>query len=331
MRVAIAGLGGAATRGHLPAIRALESTGRLRLVAAADPIVERHATAVREFAGLPTFTGAEAMLDTVPCDLLVVATEPEAHPPLAVLGFRHRLHVLTEKPLALSSTDLCSVRAAQAAQPDLALVSVHQYQFSPVWARVVPWLRTASRLHAPFQLEVEVQRDGVDVSAASAWRSDSRLSGGILADHGTHFLALAWRIAWRLRALQADRQLQQDGRETATATVRVGRSGVLRLKLSANNGGRRTRLEAKALGAHLIWDDGTATVRVAGGPTLHRDAEALSDRAHVDALYPAVYRHLVAGVGDSAWRQRRLTETLAVAEACTSLLSLGDPGAGVTE
>jgi predicted dehydrogenase len=320
VKIALAGLGGAANRGHLPAISRLTATGRVQLVAAADPSAERRLAAQREAPGLATFSSTAGMLESVESDLLVVATQPSAHSRLAMLGLQHRQHVLIEKPLALTSHDLRALREARVANSEFALVSVYQYQFSPVWTRILPWLRFANHLGTPFTLKVKVQRNGTDAKAASRWRVDSR-SGGILADHGLHFLALAWRIGGGLRVVAGKRRPKPPGRESATALVRVGRSGLLELDLSANASNRRTRIEASALGARLVWDDAEATLAAAGKEFRHWEAEALSNRAHVDSLYHSIYCHLLDGVDNRRWRQRRIAETFSVADACVSLLA----------
>jgi predicted dehydrogenase len=320
VRIALAGLGGAASRGHLPAIGRLALSGRAQLVAAADPIAARRATVQRQAPGLPTFHSAGEMLDSVESDLLVVATQPSEHSRLAALGLQRGRHVLVEKPLALTSHDLRVTRESQAANPKFALISVHQYQFSPVWIRALPWLRLANRLGVPFTIRVQVRRDGTDAMAVSSWRADPR-SGGLLADHGMHFLALAWRIGGELRVLTAKRHPRPMGRERATALVGVGRSGLLELDLDADAGDRRTRIEASVQGARLIWDDTKATLAMAGRGVRHWKAQALSSREHVDSLYYSIYGHLLADIDSRRWRRRRLAESLSVTSACVTLLA----------
>lgn len=325
MRIAIAGLGGAATRGHLPAIRAWSP--RVELVAVADPDPDRRTAAEAFGKELPTFAEVEEMLEAVECDVLVVATQPSAHSPLAAAGLRHRRHVLCEKPLALTGAGLEEVGRAQRSGGDLALVSVHQYRFSPTWAWISRWLRCAARGGLPFTLRVEVARDGTDIHAASGWRGDLEASGGMLVDHGAHFLALARTVTPRLRVLAAGREWRAGGREQASATVELGRSGALELALDANAGARRTRIEARALGAHVAWADRRLTAAVGGTPVLRREVEALSDRAYVDSLYVSIYRHLLAGLGRGAWRRQRTAESLSVTESCLRLVSLAEGAA----
>src|SRR5204862_6429868 len=79
VRIALAGLGAAARRIHLPAYRGLRD---LEVVGGADP-------AVREGAlPFPVFASTEAMLDAVRPDVLAVLTPPDTHVALALLGLR---------------------------------------------------------------------------------------------------------------------------------------------------------------------------------------------------------------------------------------------------
>jgi predicted dehydrogenase len=325
LKVAIAGLGGAATRGHLPAIRAWSP--RIELVAAADPDPVRRAAAEALGAGLPTFGGVEEMLEAVEFDVLVVATQPSAHSPLAAAGLRRRRHVLCEKPVALTKAGFEEVAGAQRRGDHLALVSVHQYRFSPTWTWISRWLRCAARGGFPFTLRVEVARNGTDIHAASGWRGDLEASGGMLVDHGTHFLALARTVTPRLRVLAAEREWRAGGREQAKASVMLGHSGTLELTLDADASARRTRIEASALGADVVWTDRELTAAVAGKPVLRREVEALSDRAYVDSLYVSIYRHLLGSLGRTAWRRQRTAESLSVAETCLRLVTLAQGAA----
>ncbi len=320
MKVAIAGLGGAATRGHLPAIRGCSP--RVTLVAAADPDPARRAAAETLGEDLATFASVEEMLEAVEFDVLVVATQPSAHSALAAAGLRHRRHVLCEKPVALTEAELEDVDSAQRSGGDLALVSVHQYRFSPTWALISRWLRCAARGGFPFALRVEVARDGTDVHAASGWRGDLAASGGMLIDHGAHFLALAGTVTPRLRVLAAEREWRVGGREQARATVKLGRSGVLELTLDADASTRQTRIEARAFGTDVAWTDRRLSAAVARKTVLRREVEALSDRAYVDSLYGSIYRHLLVNLGRDSWRRQRTAESLSVAEACLRLVSL---------
>lgn len=319
MRVAIAGLGGAAMRGHLPAIGTIADRGTIELVGATDPSPVRREVIASMAPDVPSFRTADEMLEAVDSDLLAIATEPSAHARLISLGLSHGVHVLCEKPLAASEGDLRLIGAAHEARPDLAIVSVHQYRYSPTWTWLSYWLRFASRQETKFALTVDVERAGTDRHAASKWRSDIRTSGGMVADHAVHFLALGWTISEALEVVASNRTWETGGAERSSVIARIG-PGMLEIRLDSGASARRTRLDARLLNARLAWDDATATLTIDGKRAFRHCVDALSDRAHVDGLYVPLYHSVVANLGDATWRRRRTAETLAVAHATIPLL-----------
>lgn len=318
MRIALAGLGSASVRGHLPAIARLASERRLTLVGAADPDAGRRAATAPQLSGAALFDSTEAMLESTRSDVLVVACEPGAHAGLAELAALHRQHLVCEKPLTLTRQHQDEVASAYS-DPALALVPVHQYQYSPAWISLARWGRAATRLGVPFELRVRVERKGTDRHAATAWRSDLSRSGGVLADHGVHFLALGWTISEDLEILSAARSWDAGRGERSLARLRLG-SGRLEVDISAAADARHTRVTMQAARLAFDWTDDRAALRA--GSRFIRDwrTYALSDRDHVDALYAPFYRNLVANLRDRAWRMRRTAEALSVSTALITLL-----------
>jgi predicted dehydrogenase len=266
------------------------------------------------------FDSAKAMLASVPCDVLVVAAEPTSHAELIVLGLEHGSHLVCEKPLVLTRGDYDRVRKAHAEWPQLGIVAVHQYRYSRAWRAISRWARLAARLHLPFSLDVEVSREGIDPLSASTWRSDGELSGGMLADHGVHYLALAWTVDQHLNVLAAARSAVEMG-ERAVASVHIG-SGVLTIRSHRGSLGRRTRVALHFANVELRWRDETVDVIVAGHVVLRRPAATLADRGHVDSLYEHFYRDLARNLRRPAWRGHRTAETLVVGHALLELLEL---------
>jgi predicted dehydrogenase len=320
MRVALAGLGGAAVHGHLPALRRLEGEQRLRLVAVADQASEPRRRAQTALPGVPVFTSVDSMLSSVESDVLVIATEPSSHAGLIELGFGHDVHVVCEKPLVLTERHYTIVQAAVEGSRELAIVSVHQYRYSPTWLRLVPWIRAANKLRVPFSVLAEVSRRGVeDPHAASSWRSEPSTSGGVLADHGAHFIALAWTIDPALSVLDGERAWEDPGRERSWGRICVG-SGVLELRMSTASSTRRTRVEVRVPGVALDWQATRAELLVAGQRIASCRTGALSDREYLDSLYPAFYRDLLQNLSGGAWRARRTAESLEVGAVLIDLL-----------
>lgn len=103
-RVAIAGVGRAAKVIHIPALRKLP---QVEIIGGYDP-----AQAPSE---LPAFATLDDLLDARP-DIVVIATPPDTHLPIAVAALAAGAHVFCEKPLAASvaEADLIAAAAAKA-------------------------------------------------------------------------------------------------------------------------------------------------------------------------------------------------------------------------
>jgi predicted dehydrogenase len=328
MRVAVAGLGGAFARGHLSALAQLERERELTLVGVADPDASRRSAVRDQLAHVAVFADADDMLASVSSDVLVIATEPAAHAILVALGVQHGVHVLCEKPLTVTEAQHDIVVRACAQRPDLAVVPVHQYRYSPQWVSIARWARCAGRLRVPYSLVVDVHRNGTDSHAASGWRSDIAAAGGMLADAGVHFLALAWTLREQLEVLAGVRGCDQAGGERSAATVQLG-SGVLTIRVWSGAPIRRTCVELRLKRAAITWHDRAVRFEVCGRTLLRRDVDALSDRSHVDALYLPLYRDLVEHLRHDAWRARRTAEALEVSAALVTLLKCAPIDAGV--
>ncbi len=87
--IALAGLGSAARRIHLPAIKAITD---LEVVGGFDPAAPSGALP------FPRFSSPEEMLEKAHPDILVVATPPDSHAALTRLGLAAGCHIFCEKP-----------------------------------------------------------------------------------------------------------------------------------------------------------------------------------------------------------------------------------------
>jgi predicted dehydrogenase len=288
------------------------------LAGAADPDARTRTDVGATLPATPLFESAAAMLNSVSCDVLVVAADPRAHAELILLGLGRGLHVVCEKPLVLTKAGYETVASAHARRPDLGLVAVHQYRYSPTWVAMCRWARLAAKLHLPFSLVVEVKRKEADPLAASPWRSDAEVSGGILADHGVHYLALAWTVDEYLDVLAGARVTSATG-ERSGATVRIG-SGVLTIQASTGNSGRQTTVTLHVANIDLRWRDRVFDLVVGGRTVLRRRVATLADRGHIDSLYVDFYRDLARNLTRPAWRVHRTAEALVVARALLMLL-----------
>lgn len=124
-RVGIAGYG---EMGQLHA-RTWNDVSDAKVIAIADPIVDRREAAVAQN-GCHAFETIEEMIHyTLDLDIVVVATQAPLHYLHALLAIERGHHVICEKPMALSLRD-CDTMVNSAKAKGVALAVHHQHIFS---------------------------------------------------------------------------------------------------------------------------------------------------------------------------------------------------------
>ena len=114
LRVALVGIGSAATRAHLPALREAEEAGTVRVVGVCDPDRERRDAVIAGHPEAAGFAENDEMLDATSPDVLAIATPPSAHLGEIAAAAARDVHVLCEKPLGLSEDDVSTLRSLAA-------------------------------------------------------------------------------------------------------------------------------------------------------------------------------------------------------------------------
>ncbi len=147
----------------------------------------------REFAarwGIPAaYDSVEAMLDGEALDALLVLTPNEAHHDVAMAAIERGLHVLCEKPLALSAPQARAMVEAADRAGVITMVPF-TYRFMPV-NRYVKLLVDEGYIGRPYSLDMRYFT-GYGRSGAYMWRFDASVAGsGVSGDIGSHFAYLA--------------------------------------------------------------------------------------------------------------------------------------------
>ena len=96
VRIGIVGIGNMGSA-HAKSILSHNVKG-LELAAVCDIAPEKLDWAEQNLPGVPRYTDYREMIDSGLLDAVIVATPHYIHPEIAIYGFRHNLHVLTEKP-----------------------------------------------------------------------------------------------------------------------------------------------------------------------------------------------------------------------------------------
>jgi UDP-N-acetyl-2-amino-2-deoxyglucuronate dehydrogenase len=178
---------------HAKALARIEDA-RLVAIAGSGPGSDRAARLAAQH-GARASDGLEAMLREEPLDAVIVCTPHPLHAEQAVAAARAGLHVVVEKPMALTSADCAAmIAAADAAGVVLAVISQRR------WHPAVRRLKAAideGRIGVPGLATVEVLGwRSPEYYAMDAWRGTREgEGGGVLVNQAVHQLDL---LCWFL-------------------------------------------------------------------------------------------------------------------------------------
>jgi predicted dehydrogenase len=192
-RIGVIGCGVVADYGHLPAI--IDTPG-LELTALMDPDRDRLAQVASKFGDPPSFTNLEEFF-AVGLDAVLISSPAWAHLENVQAAAKHRVHVLCEKPLAM--TDAEAELAIEAMESSgKMLFTGFVYRFSPVALQIKRWVEEgvigdirSLRLIYIWDLhgQYEQQIDGEWIESPR-WRG-RMIEGGPMVDCGVHQIDLA--------------------------------------------------------------------------------------------------------------------------------------------
>jgi predicted dehydrogenase len=191
-KIGLMGCGVVADYGHIPAI--LETPG-LELVSVFDPSSSRAAATAAKF-GIPHWFSDQDLFLNSGLEAVVVTSTATAHPENVLGAAKRGLHVLCEKPLALSDADAERMIAAMD-QADRMLLVGFVYRFSPVAKQIRDWVRQGivgeiKSLRLIYIWNLHGQFDQVDGTWMESPRWAGRmLEGGPMIDCGVHMIDLA--------------------------------------------------------------------------------------------------------------------------------------------
>lgn len=152
-----------------------------RLVGIADVRFDA-AQALAERMNCPAFASYEEMAEQTGCEAAVVCTPPVTHPEICCWLLKQGVHVLCEKPLAVSLEDAQKMAdAAEQSAATLRMASKFRYVQDVIQAKSI----LASGLIGEIILFENAFTSRVDMK--NRWNSDPTIAGGgVLIDNGTH-------------------------------------------------------------------------------------------------------------------------------------------------
>jgi predicted dehydrogenase len=159
----------------------------------------------REFAtqwGIPgAYDSLDAMLAAEPLDAVLVLNRNAAHFPTAMLALEHGLHVLCEKPLAMSAVQARQMAEA-AERVGVTTMVPFTYRFMPT-ATYAKELVDQGYIGRPYHLNLRYYT-GYGRSGEYAWRFDLGEAGsGVSGDLGSHWIYLSRWFYGEVQAVTA--------------------------------------------------------------------------------------------------------------------------------
>ena len=160
------------------------------LVAVCD-VDERKVKAFSKTYACFGYTSLNDMLRQVIADALIVCTPNGLHAAHSIAGLQHHLHVLCEKPMAITSADgKRMIKAAVKANRHLQIVK--QNRFNPPVAAVKKLLQT-NKLGQIYSIQLNCfWNRGTKYYQQSDWRGTKEMDGGVLFTQFSHFIDLLY-------------------------------------------------------------------------------------------------------------------------------------------
>jgi predicted dehydrogenase len=179
-------------------VQAIEGCDEARLVAVADNRAEA-ASAIAERFGCPSYPSYQAMaLDRDRFDAIIVCTPPVTHEEICLHFVGLKVHVLCEKPFAVSAAGARRMLAASR-QAGVLLTMGSKFRY------VDDVIRAKSIVQSGVLGDVILFENAFTsrVAMRSRWNSDPRVSGGgVLIDNGSHSVDLMRYFLGPLASLQ---------------------------------------------------------------------------------------------------------------------------------
>ncbi len=174
--------------GYAPSVGQYHAQGAARtpgldLRAACDLDPNRQQQARKHFPGIRIYPSTEGLAHDHDIDLVIIATPPNTHAPLAIEMMKAGKHVVCEKPLALNRPETEAM--ATTAQRQGVHLSCHQNRRWDVDYLAIKQVLAQGLIGDLFHLETFV---GGFSHPCGFWHSDTAISGGMTYDWGAHYI-----------------------------------------------------------------------------------------------------------------------------------------------
>lgn len=298
VRVAISGCGAVSEIYYGPTLRVLAREGRVEVVALSDPDCARRDTLGAMFPRAARCHDLTSVLESGP-DLLIVASPPRRHAEQALAALAAGVHVLCEKPLAISLTEAQRMADAEASSARLLAVAMVRRQMPA--ARTIRTVIAREMLGQLRSFEV-FEGGPFDWPVHGPQYFDPRAGGcGVLLDIGAHVLDL---LVWWLGSpstTAAEDDAMGGIEANARLTLSYGdSSGVVRLSRDWRRPNHVTLHGSKGSLRWSLEEVGRVVVTLDGDEPLELRAPAGAPATFLDCFHGQLYGVLDAIAGEPA-------------------------------
>src|SRR5450631_3614017 len=235
----------------------------------------------REYGGKP-YQDFDAFLAHRPMDLVIIGSPSGLHTAQGIAAAEHGLHVLTEKPIDVS-TKRADALIAAAERAHVKLGVIFQDRVQPEIQQLKRWINEGL-LGKPLLVDARVKwYRPADYYGDSRWRGTSRLEGGgVLVNHAVHTIDLLLWLLGDVSRVQARTETKLHAiaaEDTAIAILEFasGALGVLQATTAAYPGYPR-RLEISGTeGTVILEHDRIIAANLRNAPA-HISAGAAPDQ-----------------------------------------------------
>jgi predicted dehydrogenase len=176
---------------------------RLANLKAVCDIVESHAVHFADKYGPAVYTDYQEMLEKEKdIDVIAVCTPNGLHAENSIEAFRHGLHVLCEKPMAISVYD-CGEMIKEAEKANKRLFVVKQNRYNPP-VQAIKQALDEKRLGRILSISLNCfWNRNAGYYSGSDWKGTKNLDGGTLFTQYSHFIDLLYWMFGDIRRVEA--------------------------------------------------------------------------------------------------------------------------------
>jgi predicted dehydrogenase len=300
IKIGVIGYGGAFNMGRHHLELAVKAGMSPTAVAEIDP--ERVRLAMEEFPGIEGYNSVTTMLKRSAVDLVVLITPHNTHAKLGLQCLRAGRHVISEKPLAITTAE-CDALIREAGKRELLLSTFHNRHWDGCILEALHHIKKEKAIGDVYRIEAHMGAYG---QPGDWWRSSKTISGGILYDWGVHLLEYSLQLI-RSEIIEVSgfsktgfwapktRWKKDTTEDSASAVVRFKNGAWLNLTISALEANAKPGwLEISGTKGSYVFDGKTFSMtRMEGGNTHIVKGKNRADKR--EAFYKNIAARLTRG------------------------------------